>query len=86
MNESYYYEGKIAEYELERSEHYWLIPVVPMLWYGFQTFRNEITMIANCTDQPHHPMDLQAFKNFAAAKGLSIMGAISPSTPIQTHP
>ena len=60
MNESYYYEGKIAEYELERSEHYWLIPVVPMLWYGFQTFRNKITMIANCTDQPHHPEETES--------------------------
>ena len=26
-----------------------------MLWYEFQTFRNEITMVANCTDRPHHP-------------------------------
>ena len=30
-----------------------------MLWYGFQTFRNEITMIANCTDQPHHPEETE---------------------------
>ena len=31
-----------------------------MLWYGFQTFRNEITMIANCTDQPYHPKETES--------------------------
>ena len=31
-----------------------------MLWYGFQTFRNEITMIANCTDRPHHPEETES--------------------------
>ena len=31
-----------------------------MLWYGFQTFRNEITMIANCTDQPQHPKETES--------------------------
>ena len=31
-----------------------------MLWYGFETFRNEIAMIANCTDQPHHPEETES--------------------------
>ena len=31
-----------------------------MLWYGFQTLRNEITMIANFTDQPHHPEEIES--------------------------
>ena len=37
-----------------------MIHVIPMLWYGFETFRNEITMIANCTDQPHHPEETES--------------------------
>ena len=37
-----------------------MIHVIPMLWYGFQTFRNEITMIANCTDRPHHPEETES--------------------------
>ena len=31
-----------------------------MLWYGFETFRNEIAMIANCTDRPHHPEETES--------------------------
>ena len=31
-----------------------------MLWYGFQTFRNEITMVANYTDRPHHPEETES--------------------------
>ena len=31
-----------------------------MLWYEFQTFRNEITMVANCTDRPHHPEETES--------------------------
>ena len=31
-----------------------------MLWYEFQTFRNEITMVANYTDRPHHPEETES--------------------------
>lgn len=63
MNKPFVYEEKIAEYELEQSKHFWLIHVIPMLWYGLQTFRNEITMIANCTDRPHHLEETESLSN-----------------------
>jgi hypothetical protein len=31
-----------------------------MLWYGVQTFRHEITMVANYTDRPHHPEETES--------------------------
>ena len=52
--------GKITEYELGRPEHYKLIHIPPMLWYGFQEIGDQISMIANCADQPHDPKDAES--------------------------
>jgi dTDP-4-dehydrorhamnose 3,5-epimerase len=52
--------GKIAEYELGRPDHYRLVNIPPMLWYGFQTFGDETALIANCADQPHDPEETES--------------------------
>ena len=31
-----------------------------MLWYGVQTFRHEITMVANYTTRPYHPEETES--------------------------
>jgi dTDP-4-dehydrorhamnose 3,5-epimerase len=51
---------KIVEYELGRPEHYQLIQVPPMLWYGFQTLGNQTSMIANCADHPYDPEEAES--------------------------
>lgn len=51
--------GNIAEYELGRPDHYRLVHIPPMLWYGFQTFGDETALIVNCADQPHDPEDTE---------------------------
>ena len=52
--------GKIAEYELGRPNHYSLVHIPPMLWYGFQTYGDETALIANCADQPHDPEETES--------------------------
>ena len=52
--------GKIEEYELGRPDHYCLVHIPPMLWYGFQTFGDETALIANCADQPHDPEETES--------------------------
>ena len=52
--------GKIEEYELGRPDHYCLVHIPPMLWYGFQTFGGETALIANCADQPHDPKQTES--------------------------
>jgi dTDP-4-dehydrorhamnose 3,5-epimerase len=52
--------GNIAEYELGRPDHYRLVHIPPMLWYGFQTLGNETALIVNCADQPHDPEDTES--------------------------
>ena len=52
--------GKISEYEIGRPDHYKLIHIPPMLWYGFQTLGDQTAMIANCADQPHDPEETES--------------------------
>ena len=52
--------GKILEYELGRPEHYRLIRIPPMVWYGFQALGNQTSLIANCTDLPHDPEESES--------------------------
>ena len=53
-------QGKIKEYELGRPNHYMLIQVPPMVWYGFQTIGGQTALIANCSDQPHNPEEKES--------------------------
>ena len=52
--------GKIEEYELGRPDHYCLVHIPPMLWYGFQAFSDETALIVNCADLPHYPEDTES--------------------------
>ena len=52
--------GNIVEYKLGRPDHYRLVHIPPMLWYGFQTFGGETALIANCADQPHDPEETES--------------------------
>ena len=52
--------GKIVEYELGRPDHYCLVHIPPMLWYGFQTLGDQTALIANCADQPHDPEETES--------------------------
>ena len=52
--------GEVVEYEIARHNNYCLIQIPPMLWYGFQSLDNQKALIANCTDQPHDPLESQS--------------------------
>jgi dTDP-4-dehydrorhamnose 3,5-epimerase len=51
--------GNIAEYTIGRPNHYRLIRIPPMLWYGFQPLENQPALIANCVDQSHDPLEVE---------------------------
>ena len=55
--------GKIEEYELGRPDHYCLVHIPPMLWYGFQALGGETALIVNCADQPHDPNDTESLSS-----------------------
>jgi dTDP-4-dehydrorhamnose 3,5-epimerase len=52
--------GKIVEYKIGRDSNYCLVQIPPMLWYGFQSLDNQKALIANCTDQPHNPLESES--------------------------
>ena len=52
--------GEVVEYKIGRHNNYCLIQIPPMLWYGFQSLDNQKALIANCTDQPHDPLESQS--------------------------
>ena len=52
--------GNIAEYKTGRLDNYCLIQIPPMVWYGFQSLDTQVSLIANCTDLPHDPLESQA--------------------------
>jgi len=49
--------GNIAEYQIGRHDNFYLIHIPPMLWYGFQSPDNQKSLIVNCTDLPHDPLE-----------------------------
>ena len=51
--------GNVAEYTVGRPNHYRLIHIPPMLWYGFQTLGDQPSLIANCVDQSHDPLEVE---------------------------
>ena len=52
--------GEITEYRLGRPDNYKLIHIRPMLWYGFQGIGDQTSMIANYTDLPHDPEEMES--------------------------
>ena len=49
--------GNLVEFKVGRPNHYSLIHIPPMLWYGFQSLTKQTSLIANCTDLPHTPLE-----------------------------
>lgn len=47
--------GTVAEYLLGRPDHYALLRIPPMLWYGFTAADDAIGIICNCADMTHRP-------------------------------
>ena len=52
--------GNIKEYKIGRPDHYNLIHIPPMLWYGFQSINNQPALVANCANYPHNPVDIKS--------------------------
>ncbi len=50
--------GEIWETELG-EENYCLVKIPPMLWYGFKGISVMPSLIANCSDIPHHPDEIK---------------------------
>lgn len=51
--------GRVAEVILGRPEAYGLLVLPPRLWYGFQALGPGPALIANCTDLPHDPEEVE---------------------------
>jgi len=47
--------ARIEEIVLGRSDHYFLICIPPMIWYGFKGISEIPALLANCSDIPHDP-------------------------------
>jgi len=41
------------------EKDYFLVKIPPLLWYGFKGISNETSLIANCTDIPHDPDEIE---------------------------
>ena len=51
--------GNLAEFTVGRPNHYSLIHIPPMLWYGFQSLNKQTSLIANCANRPHNPLQTE---------------------------
>lgn len=47
--------GQLAKYLLGRPEHYALLRIPPLVWYGFGSNCKDVAVLANCVDIPHVP-------------------------------
>ncbi|MEW6481483.1 MAG: dTDP-4-dehydrorhamnose 3,5-epimerase family protein [bacterium] len=50
--------GRIEILEIG-EENYCLVKIPPILWYGFQGISSNPALIANCTDMPHNPSEVE---------------------------
>jgi len=44
---------------LGRPDHYCLIRIPPLLWYGFRGLGDAPSLVANCSNQPHDPSEIE---------------------------
>ncbi len=40
------------------EDNYCLVKILPLIWYGFQGISSMPALIANCTDMPHNPNEV----------------------------
>jgi dTDP-4-dehydrorhamnose 3,5-epimerase len=52
-------QGHIEEYILGKPDHYFLIRIPPFVWYGFQGLDSTPSLVANLTDLPHDPAEVE---------------------------
>ena len=50
--------GQIDEYFMS-PEDYFLLTVPPLIWNGWKSIGNNISIVANCSDIPHDPDEIQ---------------------------
>ena len=50
--------GKIEEYFMS-PEDYFLLTVPPLIWNGWKSIGNNISIVANCSDIPHDPNEIE---------------------------
>jgi dTDP-4-dehydrorhamnose 3,5-epimerase len=51
--------GLLEEYTVGRPDHYSLIRIPPLIWYGFQGLAATPSLVANFTDLPHDPTEVE---------------------------
>ena len=51
--------GGLFTCKLGRPENYNLVQIPPLLWYGFRGLGNTKTLVANCSDRPHDPSEVE---------------------------
>jgi dTDP-4-dehydrorhamnose 3,5-epimerase len=51
--------GQLAEIILGRPDHYYLLRIPPLIWYGFQGLGPMPALLANCADLPHDPTEAE---------------------------
>ncbi len=51
--------GQIEKHILGRPDHYCLLRIPPLIWYGFQGLSSGPALLANCTDLPHDPHEVE---------------------------
>jgi dTDP-4-dehydrorhamnose 3,5-epimerase len=48
-------QGRVREFELGRPDAYYRLRIPPGLWYGFACLGQVTALLANCSDSPHDP-------------------------------
>ncbi|MDP3183098.1 MAG: hypothetical protein Q8M54_09830 [Desulfobaccales bacterium] len=51
--------GLMEKFILGRPDHYYLLRLPPLVWYGFQGLGPEPALLANCADLPHDPNEVE---------------------------
>lgn len=51
--------GVLDEFILGRPDHYHLLVIEPMIWYGFSAIDSSPALIVNCPDLPHDPDEVE---------------------------
>lgn len=51
--------GAVRELLLGRPDHYRLLRIPPLVWYGFRAEGDAPALICNCADMPHDPAESQ---------------------------
>lgn len=53
-------QGRLEEHIVGRPDHYFLIRIPPLLWYGFQGLGTAPSLLANVTDYIHDPHEAES--------------------------